>query len=516
MILRIGDDILPGKSVFLAKLKEAASSVLPVVIIVAVLSLFWIPLQTDLMLAYIVGAVLVVLGMALFTVGSDISMTQIGTHIGASLTKSRNLIFILIVSFLLGLAITISEPDLQVLAKNVPAIDTTVLIIAVSIGVGAFLSLSMARILYRISLRWLLVGCYGLIFLLTLLSDTSFIPVAFDSGGVTTGPMTVPFIMALGLGCASIRSDNMANNDSFGLIGLCSVGPVLIVLILGFIYPSAANEEAAMSIASYANTVAVGHGYLDAIPGQLHEVLIALFPIIVFFLLFQIFSLRLSRRPLFRILIGLLITLAGLMLFLTGVNVGFSSLGYQLGHEIAQSKNRFLLIPLSAVMGWFIINAEPAVHVLNKHVEELSAGAISARAMGLSLSIGVAAAMSLSMFRAITGISILWFIVPGYLISLALAFLVPSTFTAIAFDSGGVASGPLTAAFMLPFAMGAVQALGGNVMTDAFGLVALVAMMPLITVQIMGAISVLTSRHSVAKPHAMVYSDSDIIELWEI
>ena len=507
---------MPSKSVFLDKLKEAVASVMPIVLIVALLSTFWVPLQTDLMLAYLIGSLFLILGMALFTVGSEISMTQIGTHIGAALTKSRKPALILIVSFLLGAAITVSEPDLQVLAENVPSINTTVLIAVVAIGVGAFLALSMARILYNIPLKWLLVGFYGLIFLLALLADRNFIAVAFDSGGVTTGPMTVPFIMAMGMGVASIRSDARAQQDSFGLVGLCSVGPVLVVLILGFIYHAGSEGSVAMSAVSYANTVELGHGYLSAIPDQLREVAAAMLPIAVFFLIFQVVSLRLKGRPFLRIVIGLILTLAGLMLFLTGVNVGFSPLGFMLGHQMAEADTRDLLIPLSAVMGWFIINAEPAVHVLNRQVEELSGGAISARAMGLSLSVGVAAAMGLSLLRALTGLSILWFIVPGYAISLGLAFLVPSTFTAIAFDSGGVASGPLTAAFMLPFAMGAVQALGGNVMTDAFGLVSLVAMMPLITVQVMGVISVLSSRIGAKKPQPVSFADSDIIELWEV
>ncbi len=508
---------MPNKSSLIEKTKEAVASVMPIVTIVALLACFLVPLQTDLMLAYLVGAVFLILGMALFTVGSELSMTQIGNHIGSALTRSRNPALILSVSFILGVAITMSEPDLQVLAQNVPSINTTVLIIVVAVGVGFFLSLSMARILYNIPLRWLLVGFYGIIFLLSLLADKNFIPVSFDSGGVTTGPMTVPFIMALGLGVSSLRSDAKAQEDSFGLVGLCSVGPILVVLILGFIYPASTTADVAMTNVTYADTVALGHGYLEAIPHQLREVAMAMLPIAVFFIIFQIISLKLKHRPFLRIVIGLILTLVGLMLFLTGVNVGFSPLGFMLGQMIAQTEYRYMLIPLSALMGWFIINAEPAVHVLNKQVEELSAGAISARAMGLSLSIGVAAAMGLSLLRALTGISILWFIVPGYLLSLALTFLVPSRFTAIAFDSGGVASGPLTAAFMLPFAIGAVQALHGNVMTDAFGLVSLVAMMPLITVQVMGVIAVISARVASGPRKGHVAGGStDVIELWEV
>ena len=504
-----------NKSLFLEKLKESADSVMPIVAIVAVLCLIWVPVQNDLMLAFIIGAVFLIAGMGLFTLGADLSMTQIGSHIGAHLTKSRKLWLILTVSFLLGVAITVSEPDLQVLARNVPAINTTVLIIVVSVGVGLFLMLSMLRILKAIHLRWILVGCYLVVFALALLTDKDFLAVAFDSGGVTTGPMTVPFIMALGLGVASIRSDARAQEDSFGLVGLCSVGPILAVLILGFIYHSSSESTGSAVAASYADTVALGHGYIHALPENLKEVGVALLPVIVFFLIFQIASLRLKRAPFTRIVIGLLMTTIGLMLFLTGVNVGFSSLGYMLGQRLADPKWRFLLIPLAMLMGWFIINAEPAVHVLNKQVEELSAGVVSAKAMGISLSIAVSSAMGLSMLRALTGLSIFWIVIPGYVLALALSFFVPSTFTAIAFDSGGVASGPLTAAFMLPFATGAVSAMGGNIMTDAFGLVALVAMMPLITVQMMGVIYVISSRRKAVQA-VPAFGDIEIIELWEM
>jgi len=509
------ETFLHSKEMFFEKFKEAAASVLPITLIVALMCFSFVPVTTDLLLAFLLGAVLLIVGMGLFTLGSDVSMTQIGSHMGAKLTKSRNLALILSVSFLLGVAITVSEPDLQVLAKNVPAIDTTVLIITVAVGVGLFLLVSMLRILFAIPMKWLLLSLYGLVFLLAALTDPDYLSVAFDSGGVTTGPMTVPFIMALGVGVASIRSDGNAHTDSFGLVALCSVGPILAVLLLSFVYRDAPEGAAASMVSNYQDTVQLGREYLHALPEYLLEVLIALLPIVVFFLFFQVIALKLHKLPLMRILLGLVLTCVGLVLFLTGVNVGFSSLGYLLGQRLAQPKLQFLLIPLAMLMGWFIINAEPAVHVLNKQVEELSAGAISANAMHYSLSIAVAAAMGLAMLRVITGISILWLMVPGYAVALILAFFVPPTFTAIAFDSGGVASGPLTATFMLPFAMGACSAVGGNIMTDAFGLVALVAMMPLITVQIMGLIYVIKVRKVAAEPE-LAYGDTDVIELWEV
>ena len=479
------------------------------------LCLVLVPVDVGLMLSFLFGSALLILGMGMFTLGAEVSMTRIGNLIGARMTKSKKLWFILVVSLLLGIAITMAEPDLQVLAANVPALDKTALILTVSVGVGLFLVLCMVRILFRISLRRLLIICYALVFLGAFLSERGMLSVAFDSGGVTTGPMTVPFIMALGVGVASIRSDENAKSDSFGLVALCSIGPVLAVMLLGIIYRPDTAAGAEIAVSQIETSVQLGADYLHALPHYLAEIAMALLPIFVFFLLFQVFALRLRKLPFLKIVIGMVYTFAGLVLFLTGVNVGFSPLGYVLGGAMVEQGLSWLLVPLAMLMGWFIIDAEPAVYILNKQVEELTSGAISAKAMGMSLSIAVALANGLAMVRVLTGAPILYFVVPGYLIALALTFFVPPTFTAIAFDSGGVASGPLTATFMLPLAMGACTAAGGNVMTDAFGIVALVAMMPLITVQIMGGIYVLKSRARTEAQPELAFGENEIIELWE-
>lgn len=511
----LGGFSLSKRNVFKEKLRESVASVVPITLIVAVLCFFFVPIESGLMLSFLIGAFMVIVGMAMFTIGADVSMTQIGAHIGGALTRSRRLRLIVLLSFLLGMMITVSEPDLQILAKNVPSIDGTVLIVTVAAGVGIFLVISMLRIFFSISLKWLFIVFYAVLFVLAAFADRNFLSVAFDSGGVTTGPMTVPFIISLGVGIAATRSDKKAKDDSFGLVALCSIGPILAVLILGFIYRGEAADSS-FTVNTYGNTVEIGWKYLREVPTYMKEVAAALLPIAVFFLIFQVVSLRIKKRPFLGIMIGLLFTYSGLILFMTGVNVGFLPLGYALGSEIVNSGLKYLLIPLAVLMGWFIIRAEPAVHVLNKQVEELSAGAVSAKAMGLSLSIAVAAAMGLSMVRVLTGMSVMWFLIPGYSIALTLSFFVPQTFTAIAFDSGGVASGPMTATFMFPFAMGACAALGGNVITDAFGLVALVAMMPLITVQIMGAISVVRSRRSKPETYSPVAAGEGVIELWEV
>ena len=487
-------------------------SVLPIVAIVIVLCLFVMPMQTDLLLCFLIGAVMIVAGMGLFSLGAEVAMMPIGSKIGTALTKTKNLPLILGVSFLLGFAITVAEPDLQVLAQTVPHIKSSVLLVTVGVGVGFFMTVCMLRILTGASLRWLLIGCYVLIFALAAFTDRNYLSIAFDSGGVTTGPMTVPFILAMGLGVSMIRSDRAAEADSFGLVALCSVGPILSVLILGFFYNDS-EAVAGISSAAFADTREIGSAFISAIPVYLLEMAAALLPIVAIFLIFQLCLLRLHGRPLAKILIGIVYTYIGLVLFLTGVNVGFSTLGAELGAALAASGAQWLLIPLSMLLGWFIISAEPAVGVLEKQIGQVSAGAIPGKAIKLSLSVAIALAMGLAMLRVVTGISIMWFLVPGYVVALGLSFFVPDIYTAIAFDSGGVASGPMTATFMLQFMMGASIALGGNVLSDAFGVVAMVAMMPLLSIQVVGVL--FEKRAKRVETPEEAYGELDIIELWE-
>ncbi|MCR5584027.1 MAG: DUF1538 domain-containing protein [Lachnospiraceae bacterium] len=506
------------KDVTVEKIKESCRSVLPISGIVLVLTLFFVPLSSGLLLSFLLGSVLIIVGMALFNIGADVSMSQIGANIGAKMTQSRNIFLILGLSLLLGIAITVAEPDLQVLASNASNIDKMALIITVSVGVGFFLMLSMLRIFFGIPLKYLLFVFYGAVFVLAFLTRPDMLSIAFDAGGVTTGPMTVPFIMALGVGVAAIRSDKRAKADSFGLVSLCSIGPILAVFVLSFFYKDSSSEPLSLlEVQNFDVTVSLGFGYLKAFPEYMAEVALALLPIFCFFMLFQIVSLRLKKKAMAKILVGILYTYAGLVLFLTGVNVGFSSLGFCLGEAIGKSAVSWTSVPFAMIMGWFIINAEPAVQILNKQVNEISAGAISEKVMGRTLSIAIAVAMGLALVRVLTGLPILYFVLPGYFIALILAIFVSPTFTAIAFDAGGVASGPLTATFALPFAMGVCISTGGNVMTDAFGLVALVAMMPLITVQIMGAIAMVkTKREAKITVLPEAGGNDEIIELWEV
>ncbi|MBE6962477.1 MAG: DUF1538 domain-containing protein [Ruminococcaceae bacterium] len=495
------------------KMSEALAAVVPVIVIVLALSFTLAPLSPSILLSFLMGALLVMVGMMFFTLGAEMSMTPMGEKVGAKMTQTKKVWFIVLLSFILGVIITISEPDLQVLAELVPSIPNQTLILAVAIGVGLFLVVAILRMLLSVALSHLLVVLYIIVFILAFFVPGDFRAIAFDSGGVTTGPMTVPFIMALGVGISAIRNDRHAADDSFGLVALCSVGPILAVLLLGLIFnPGESTPEMIQNI-QIRDTVELWQIFAKELPAYLQEIAISLFPIIAFFGLFQIFSLHLSGRNLGKILIGLMYTYIGLVLFLTGANVGFMPAGTYLGSVIAGQSYRYLLIPIGAIIGYFIVKAEPAVYVLNNQVEEITDGAISAKAMGLSLSLGVAASVALAMTRVLTGIPILWFLIPGYAIALGLSFVVPKIFTAIAFDSGGVASGPMTATFLLPLAQGACVAVGGNLTTDAFGVVAMVAMTPLITIQILGLVTVIKRRKGISGEFQLSDLDDAIIEL---
>lgn len=471
------------------KLQEALVAVLPILVIVLLLCFSVAPISPSILLCFLIGAVLLILGMMFFTLGAELSMTPMGEKVGTCMTKSKKLTLIVSLSFLLGFIITVSEPDLQVLAGQVPSIPNRILIFSVAGGVGLFLVLALLRMLFRIPLPPLLVFFHILVFVLTCFVPDDFLSVAFDSGGVTTGPMTVPFIMALGVGVSAIRNDRHAADDSFGLVALCSIGPIISVLILGMIYHPAESSYIPPTIPSVEDSVALWALFHRGFPTYIEEIAVSLFPIVLFFGIFQAAVLKLSKRTLSKMIVGLVYTYIGLVLFMTGVNVGFMPAGNYLGQMLGSSPRPWLLIPIAMVMGFFIVKAEPAVYVLNKQVEQITDGAISAKSMGTCLSVGVAISLGIAMLRVLTGISVMWFLIPGYAFALGMSFFVPKIYTAIAFDSGGVASGPMTAAFLLPLAQGACGAVGGSIVTDAFGIVAMVAMTPLITIQLLGVLS---------------------------
>ncbi|MCD8206082.1 MAG: DUF1538 domain-containing protein [Clostridia bacterium] len=478
---------------FKEKLKESSFSILPVAVIIMVLAIIC-NVDTYSFVLFIVGALLLILGLAGFNMGADISMVVLGEKTGKAMTQSRKVWLIALVSFVIGIIVTMAEPDLNILAGYVTEISSGILILTVSIGVGIFLMFAMLRIVFKISLSVILIVLYVAIFVVAFVFvDPSFWALSFDAGGVTTGPMTVPFIMSLGVGVASIRSDKGGKDDSFGLVALSSAGPVIAVLILGIIYniqdlPYTFTEVETVEETLYPAATAFGQGFVT----YFEDVAIAVSPIVIFFILFELITKSFHRRQVIQISFGIVIMYLGLVFFLTGANVGFARMGTLIGEIVGDIAGGWLLIPVAMIVGFFMVSAEPAVHVLNKQVEKMSSGAVKAGTMRMALSISVCIALGLAMLRVITGINIMWFLVPGYAAALILTFFSPKMFTGIAFDSGGVASGAMVSAFVLPMSIGACSVLAEDVtmavMTDAFGCVAFVAMMPLITVQVFGII----------------------------
>jgi len=477
-----------GKSL-LSKLKESLVSVLPITLIVIILVLTpACNLTTKETIAFVVCAVFLILGIALFNVGADLAMTPMGTHIGSGLVKSKNFPLLLIICFIMGVLITIAEPDLSVLAEQVSAImNDIVLIVVVGVGVGIFLVIGVIKMLYKSDLSLILLLAYMILFAFcTLLIESgngSLLSMAFDSGGVTTGPITVPFIMALGVGVASTIGGRDSKQNSFGLIALCSIGPMIAVMLLSIF----SKGELTYELADYSIDSKLGTNFGPILGETVLDVLKALGLIVVFFLILQITVLKLPKRRIVQIVVGIIFTFVGLIIFLTAVEVGFMPIGYKLGTEIALFSKPLLAV-MGFIVGFVVVLAEPAVHVLNKQVEDITDGTITKKSMLIALTLGVGISICLSMIRIIYNFSLLYYLIPGYIISLALSFFVPKMYTAVAFDSGGVASGPLTSSFILPFAIGACDVLWGanEVLSLGFGIVAMVAMTPLITIQILG------------------------------
>ncbi len=504
------------KSALLDKIKEALFSVLPVAVIVYILNIIGlVHLSGEELIVFGISALFLIFGIGMFSLGADLAMTPMGEQVGAGLTKSKSIKLLLSVAFLMGVLITVAEPDLSVLGEQVKdVISKQLLIWAVGIGVGIFLLLSVVKMLFKLQLSSLLMFFYMILFatasLVILNGNGDFLSMAFDSGGVTTGPITVPFMMALGVGIAMTIGGKNSSENSFGMVAMCSVGPILAVMILGI----GINGNITYEAPTYSIESAYGFNLLKTLGHTAKEVLLALGLIVLFFAILQIFCLKLSKKRIIKIAIGLIYTFIGLVTFLTAVNVGFMPIGYTIGTHLAEN-NKIVIVIFGLILGAMTVLAEPAVHVLNKQVEEITDGMISKKSVMIALCVGVGVSIALSMIRIIAGFSILYYVIPGYLISLGLSFFVPKIYTAIAFDSGGVASGPLTSGFILPLSIGVCCALHGQeyVMSLAFGIVAMVALTPLITIQVLGFRAVLAEhmRKKIAMRRILDADDEQII-----
>ena len=480
-----------------AKLKEALVSVAPVASIILILSFTpLVDLTVTETIVFAVSALFLILGIGFFNRGADLAMTPMGEYVGTGLTKSKKLTLLLSVCFVMGVLITIAEPDLSVLAEQVKTVINNALLIAiVGIGVGLFLLIAILKIVYKKDLSTLLLFFYFLLFSFVAIliegGKGGFLALSFDSGGVTTGPITVPFIMALGVGIALTIGGKDAKENSFGLIALCSIGPILAVMVLSL----SAHGEITYTVPNYSMSANFGSAFWLLILAIMGEVGKSLVLIVAFFFVLQITILKLPKQKIVQILIGIVYTFLGLVVFLTAVTVGFMPVGYKVGSTLA-AKNPVILVVFAFVLGIVVVLAEPAIHVLNNQVEDITSGAVTKKEMMVALCIGVGISIGLSMLRIVCGFSLLYYLIPGYAISLGLTVFVPKMYTAIAFDSGGVASGPLTSSFILPLAIGACVTLCGEngVMNLAFGIVAMVAMTPLITIQTLGFRSIVAQK----------------------
>lgn len=480
-------------NILFEKFREVLVSVLPITLIVVILNFTLVPLELPIMLRFLLGALLIVVGLTIFLFGVDLGIAPIGNLMGTHITKSNKVWIVIVSGLLLGFFISVAEPDLHIIAGQVAIVSDNIItkfeiILYVSVGIALLLTLGFLRIIYNKSLSILLTILYGLILIVSLFTTEEFLAISFDASGATTGAMTVPFILALALGISSLKKGRASEDNSFGLVGIASTGAILAVMLMSVV--KGTNEISGSLDGELSNSTAIILPFLQKLPTMLYEVALALLPIVILFIVFQIITFKLKKRPLKRIIKGLVYTLIGLVLFLTGVNAGFMEVGTLVGYTIASLDNKAILVGIGGLLGLVVILAEPAVYVLTKQIEDVTSGYLKRRVVLVALSLGVSLAVGLSMLRIIVPEIKLWhYLLPGYLLAIVLSYLVPKLFVGMSFDSGGVSSGPMTATFILAFAQGAAASTeGADVLVDGFGLIAMVAMMPIIALEILGLI----------------------------
>ena len=495
------------KEKLLNNFKESVSAVLPIAILAIILS-FIFSVDKEVIFAFIIGIFLLVIGMTFFTTGANMAMITIGEMIGKSLMKQKKKWVVILVTFLIGFIITIAEPDLTVLAQQITSVPNIIIIIFVSLGLGLFLIISVLRIIKNISFQSIVMLAILLIIGLLYFTPKAFIPMAFDSGGVTTGPISVPLIVALGYGITSMIKSS-CNEDRFGLCGIASLGPVIIILILSLFYPMSSSYD----VAAFNETMPIVDRLVNSFNNNFSGVCLSILPIILVIIVYQFLTKKLKKIDVAKMSVGIVFTFIGLIVFLTGVNLGFLQIGYDLGVHISLSNYQHILIPIGMIFGFIIVNAEPALRILNQQISDLTEGSLRADTIKYCLAIGISIAVGLSLLRIYYQIPISYFLIPGYIIVCLLTYFSPKVFTSIAFDIAGASSGPLTTSFLLPICIGACEALGGEILVDAFGVVALVAMTPLITIQLLGTIYQTKQRRSLL---AKEFNETIVEFNWEV
>ncbi|HCR83526.1 MAG TPA: DUF1538 domain-containing protein [Lachnospiraceae bacterium] len=486
-------------SVFVTKLKEVLASVLPITIIVLVLNFTLTPIETPLIIRFLIGAVLIIIGLTIFLIGVDIGITLIGNNMGATVARSNKLWFVVITGVILGFFISVAEPDLHILAGQVDSVTSGLIskasiVVVVSIGIAIMLTIGLIRIVFNFPLYKLLTMIYGVIFILAFFCSPEFLAISFDASGATTGALTVPFILALAIGVSKMKKDSKASErDSFGLVAIASTGAILSVMLMSII---SKTDQITGGFEQENVSSLIVYPFIHEFPKISGEIMIALFPVLAVFLIFQKASFKLSKKEVRKILFGVLFTFIGLVLFLVGVNAGFMDVGGAVGYTVASLDNKLYVILVGFILGVVTILAEPAVYVLTHQIEDVTSGYVKRKVVLLTLAIGVGVAVALSIIRILIPALQLWhYLLPGYVISIAMSYFVPKLFVGVAFDSGGVASGPMTATFILAYAQGAAESIeGANVLVDGFGMIAMVAMTPLIALQILGFIFKLKAK----------------------
>ncbi|MGI6192597.1 MAG: DUF1538 domain-containing protein [Christensenellales bacterium] len=483
-----------------SKFKEVIFSVLPITLLVVVLNFTLTPLEPNMMIRFLIGAALIIVGLTIFLTGVDIGITPIGNMMGGSLAKSNKIWIVVIVGLLLGFFISVAEPDLHILAGQVDAVSSgqitkLSIVMVVSVGIAVMVSFGLSRIVFNIPLHIVLAVIYAIILVISIFVSPEFLAISFDASGATTGALTVPFILALAAGVSKLKKDSASSeSDSFGLVGIASSGAIIGVAMMSVI--SGAERMTGSLPESAAAADSLLGPFLRMVPTLAWEVLLALAPVLVIFLVFNMVSLKVSKESMRKIFFGFVYAFLGLVIFLLGVNAGFMEVGSVVGYKLASMDSSFWVIFIGFVLGMVTILAEPAVYILNQQIEDVTSGYVKRKAVMASLAIGVALAVALSIVRiVIPGVQLWHYLLPGYIISIVMSFFVPQLFVGIAFDSGGVASGPMTATFILAYAQGVAEAVeGANVLVDGFGVIAMVAMTPLIALQILGLVFKMKSK----------------------
>ena len=482
-------------------LKETFLSSLPLAAVMIIVCVFIAPM--DSMLDYvklIVGYSSVVIGQTFFLVGLDSSILPIGKLVGKSLIKLKKVVFIIFFGLVFGLLVTVAEPALEVLARQtnmiMPSVNATLFVWIASTGTGISVGFALWRIIKDWSIKKIFAALYIALFAMIIFVPPEFVALSFDASGATTGDVSVPFVLALGIGVSATLSKRKTNDDTFGIIGIASVGPIMTVFLYGIIL-KATNGGVLPPAGVYDPGSAAS--FLSILLGNFSGVALALFPVVIVFLPFQFFLFKLPKKEFATILVGTIPVYIGLLIFLSGIDFGFAFAGKYIGEVFLdptrQEWFKWILLIVGFVLGMAITLSEPAVTVLGDQLEELTNGHIKKMTMRMTLAIGIGIAAVLSIVKIMTQINILWFLAPLYLIALILMKFTSRLFVGLAFDSGGVTGGALTSAFLTPLTLGVAQAVAAgagpnaqSVLTNGFGIISFISVTPLIAVQTLGII----------------------------